>query len=62
MKRHNQTIRESGDNAGQEMPIVSLPHAIIEPHAVMVEIIDAAIERATVLRIDPTVTIAEFAE
>jgi hypothetical protein len=62
MKRHNQSIRESGDNAGQEMPIVSLPHAIIEPHTVMVEIIDAPIARATVLRIDPAVTIAKFAE
>ena len=62
MKRHNQSVCESGDNAGPEMPIISLPHAIIEPHTVMVEIIDAAIAHATVLRIDPTVTIAKFAE
>ncbi len=55
-------IGESGDYTYEEVLVIPLAHAVIEPHAVVVEEVDAAIASAAVLAIDPAVTIAVLAE
>ena len=55
-------IGESGDDADEEVLIVPPAHAVIEPHAVMIEQVDTAIAGTAVLAIHPAVTIAVLAE
>ena len=39
---------EGGDDADEEVVIVAFPHAVVEPHAVVVEGVDAAVAGAAV--------------
>ena len=56
------SIAKGRDDADQKVSIIPLAHAIIKPHAVMIEVIDASIASAAVLTITIAVAIAVFAE
>ena len=54
-------IGKCGEYADKEMPVIALPHTIIEPNAMVVEFIDTAVAGTTVLAIDAAVAITKFA-
>lgn len=62
MCNHSEGICESGDDAHEEVPIISLADTVIKPHTVMIKQIDAPITGAAVLAIRPAVTITVLAK
>mgnify|MGYP000988063572 CR=1 FL=1 len=52
---------EGGDDADEEEVIIALSHTVVEPHAVVVEGVDAAVAGAAVFAARTTVAVAEFA-
>lgn len=62
MYDHNKRIPKGRKDAGQKKAIISLANAVIEPHAVMVEVVHASVAIAAVLAAHPAVALAELAE
>lgn len=58
MDDDNKTIGEGGYYADKKVLVITISHAIIEPHAVMVEVSDAAITDSAVLAGSPAITVA----
>jgi hypothetical protein len=56
------SIGKSRDDANEEILIVSISDAVVEPHAMVVEVIHAAIADLAVLAVSPTVAITMHAE
>jgi hypothetical protein len=54
-------VGKGGEYADKERAIVALADTVVEPHAVVVEVVDAAIAGATMFAPDAAVAVAEFA-
>lgn len=55
------SVGEGGEYADEEVGVVALAHAVVKPHTVMVELIDAAVAGAAVLAVGVAVAVAKLA-
>ena len=61
LRYEDDSVCEGGDNADEEVAVVAFAHAVVEPHAVVVEAVDAAVAGPAVLAAGTAVAIAELA-
>ena len=62
MHHHKQGKAKGRNDANKEVPVVSLSDTVIEPNAVMVEPIHAAIAHPAVLAVGPTIAVTVLAK
>lgn len=59
---HNHCVAEGRNDTDEEGNIVPFANTVIEPHTVMVELVDAAVAGAAMLGVRPAVAVTELAE